>query len=129
MECPICEVPFESEDSVIGHITGSTDEAHKGVGYQQARELLDNSSAQDYSSASNYSSKSSAESSGSVLYESREQAESNTGQSSEQSSNQCCSSPTLTGSAGEMYRLSSGDVVQLDDGDQICTNCDEVIEA
>jgi hypothetical protein len=129
MECPICEVPFESENSVIGHITGSTDDDHKGIGFQQARELLDNSSAQDYSSASNHSSESySSESSGSVLYESR-QAESNTGQSSEQSSNQCCSSPTLTGSVGEMYRLSSGDVVQLDNGDQICTNCDEVIEA
>lgn len=129
-ECPICEVDFESEKSVIGHISGSTDDAHKGIGFQAARELLDHSSAEDYSSesyssAENHSSESySSESNGSVLYGQT------IDQSSEQSSNSaCCGSPSLTGEAGEMFRLDSGDIVQLEDGDRICANCDEVVDA
>lgn len=135
-ECPICEVDFESEKSVIGHISGSTDDAHKGIGFQNARELLDHSSAEDHSSTEDYSSESysstenhgsesySSESNGSVLYEQT------IDQSSEQSSNSaCCGSPSLTGDAGEMFRLDSGDIVQLEDGDRICANCDEVVDA
>lgn len=30
MECPLCQKKFDSESSVQGHISGSTDEVHRG---------------------------------------------------------------------------------------------------
>lgn len=47
--CPVdgCERTFEREteekarSSVISHVSGSTDEAHSGIGYQKAKKLLD----------------------------------------------------------------------------------------
>lgn len=38
----------------------------------------------------------------------------------------CCQSPELTGSAGDLFQLDSGDVVRLDAGEQICEHCDTV---
>lgn len=43
-------------------------------------------------------------------------------------SDQCCSDPALTGSAGDVFRLENGDVIRLDGGEQICANCDTVVQ-
>jgi hypothetical protein len=46
--CPVCGAesnarnkPFADENAVIGHMSRSTDEDHKGIGFQKAKQLLD----------------------------------------------------------------------------------------
>lgn len=137
-DCPICGATHGTKQSVVSHISGSTDEDHRGIGFQGGWELLGSdgdhgshgSTQKQGSNHGNHSSKAQSDNHGSVLYSEPTETQSNHGnQGSKPSSNQCCESPQLTGSGGDMFRLDSGDVIQLDDGDQICTNCDEVSEA
>lgn len=41
---------------------------------------------------------------------------------------ECCGSPALEGSAGDRYELGNGAVIQLETGDEICTNCEAIHE-
>lgn len=47
VECPCCGTPFTGDDpdaarnSVLAHVTGSTDTDHRGIGYQKATKLID----------------------------------------------------------------------------------------
>lgn len=43
-------------------------------------------------------------------------------------SESCCSDPDIQGSVGELYRLESGEIIRLDGGEQLCMNCDTVVE-
>lgn len=133
VDCPICSTAFESEQSVVSHISGSKDDDHSGIGFQRGWNLLNHGSAQIHGSTGDHGSETQSENhgseTGSVLYEKPTETQSGSDHGSEPSSNQCCSAPALTGGAGDMYRLDSGDIVRLEDGDRICANCDEVIEA
>jgi hypothetical protein len=40
----------------------------------------------------------------------------------------CCPDPTLSGEAGDHFRLEDGSVIELEAGDQICLNCDTIHE-
>jgi hypothetical protein len=38
----------------------------------------------------------------------------------------CCGNPSITGTAGDMFRIDTGEVIQLESGEQICINCDTI---
>ena len=41
---------------------------------------------------------------------------------------QCCNDPTVAGEKGDRVKLDNGNVLELDKGEQICLNCEEIHE-
>jgi hypothetical protein len=41
-------------------------------------------------------------------------------------SSSCCDSPNLKGKAGDTFRLDNGEIIRLDNNEQICIHCEEV---
>ncbi len=114
--CPICDSSFGSAGSVKAHITRKTDEAHKGESGPDYEGEIGTVAVSDNSDGSHTN-----PSDGIVPESDRHSADTESG-------DECCSNPSLQGSAGDVFELASGDYVRLEAGDSICVNCDSIHE-
>lgn len=129
--CPFCEYTAESQQSVVFHITGRSDDAHAD---KYGGHLWDEIEAVDVDGAS--SSEGGTESPDGTSGGTVEFPTADGGSSSVESTDEstgdggpsCCSDPSLAGGAGEVFRLESGEHVQLESGEEICVNCDTIHE-
>lgn len=121
-QCPIdsCESGFGSRGSVKAHITRMTDSAHKGESGPDYSDEIGTGSVSDSGTDTDTDTDSG---SGVVPPEYIHDTSDSEGDSGE-----CCSSPVLQGSAGDVFELESGEYVRLEEGDEICVNCDTIHE-
>lgn len=125
-QCTICSKGFGSKEGARAHIQGSTGE-HKGIGFADAEdhiELEDVEGSEGASSSSTTDSGTEPEtvsSDGGVVPSDQRHSE-----PSDTSGADCCSSPDLDGSAGDVYQLENGQYIKLEQGDKICLNCEEI---
>lgn len=125
-QCPIgsCDATFGSVGSVKAHITRKTDSAHKGESGPDYTDEIGTESVTDSAPDTEPDTDPDTDSDSGVvpseyIHDTTE---------SEGESSGCCSSPVLQGSTGDVFELESGEYVRLEEGDEICVNCDTIHE-
>lgn len=109
------------------HITGRSDDAHAD---KYGGDLWDEIEAVDVDGASSSAggTESPDGSSGGTVDFPTADGGSSSVESTGDGAPSCCSAPSLAGGAGEVFRLESGEHVQLESGEEICVNCDTIHE-
>lgn len=125
--CPIdgCDYTAGAKGSVKGHISRKTTAGHggkSGPDYGDEISMVDVGSGGSEQSEQTGDEQATGNSAGVVPSE-YQQSSGDTTESSE-----CCSNPSLTGEAGDVFELDSGEHVRLEQGDEICVNCDTIHE-
>ena len=134
--CPFCDgYTAGSIGSVSTHITAKTDPAHKGKSGQAHRDEITPvdaggaEQAEQEQAQQEHAAEQAEQHAQPVEFPAAEQAQQErAGEQAEQAGSACCEHPDLEGEAGDVYRLEGGGIVQLEAGDRICVNCDEIHE-
>ena len=135
--CPECSKKFASLEGVAMHYVNMEDSDHQNYDTKfEVKKAVDGwedsqTDTQTVPEDSQETVEDSQNSGGSTEYslpEFERVDRGDTGVDESGAKDQCCSDPALTGSEGDMFRLESGEVIRLDDGERICANCDEVVQ-
>lgn len=116
--CPYCEYANENIGSVRAHITRKTTGEHKGKSGPQVAE-------EEFRTEEEPEIKADTEQEPDGGPDGLEFPE-NPDSDSAVTDGGCCESPEIEGSEGDYYRLDSGEVVQLENSESICLNCEEI---
>lgn len=128
--CPIddCNYSAGSKGSVVGHISRKTSEGHGGKSGPQYRDEIETVSVDSDGNSDANSEQETVNSEQTVTFPDAEQSASTGTVSSDSEPMACCSDPDLEGEAGAVYQLDDGSYVRLEEGDEICLNCDHIHE-
>lgn len=139
-QCPVddCEFTAGSKGSVKAHVTRMVRDGHKGLSGPDFGDEIrpvdvagGSTTDDDGADLDDTDARSRSSRSGGVVPADHRVPETATdgGTSNSRSDGaDCCTDPDLAGSAGDYFRLESGEVVQLESGDRVCLNCDELHE-
>lgn len=121
VECPAddCEFGPAPPESVAGHFAGKRDESHAG-NYQRAMSAIYAAEETGNQARSNGSGKTvdGSGKNGPIAFP--DATDGSDGPDG------CCESTNLAGQGGDVFQLESDEFVRLDEGEQICLNCDEI---
>lgn len=128
-KCPFCDYEAGTEGSVIGHITASTSGDHAGVSGPSVREQVEKGTVES-TAAEQTEEQASSELTTAQFPEPEPETEpeTTTTESTTDNNESCCDAPELEGAAGDRYRLESGAIIELEQNEQICLNCDHIHE-
>jgi len=120
--CPLCDYTAGSKESVVYHISGKRDDAHKGKRGANFRAEIKPTTVDTGTDTGTESQDDTA----TKPVEFPTAPGGSNDSAEETSENQCCRDPQVEGAEGDHYALENGTIIRLEAGEHICLTCEAI---